>query len=237
MPTTDPIEDLRAAIADAAATLGDGARTAAAKLERPPRPDFGDYSTNAAMLLAPALGEQPRAIAERLGAALKESLGGDVERVEVAGPGFLNLFMTDAWYRRVLGEMYGDEGWGGGRAEPAERVLVEFVSANPTGPITVGSGRHAAFGDSLARILEFAGHDVKREFYVNDAGTQVLRFGESIRARARGEEPPAEGGYQGDYVIELAQQIPNAAERDPEDLAKEGIALMLESVRATLARF
>jgi arginyl-tRNA synthetase len=237
MVKTDPISDLRAAIADAATTLGDGSRTASAKLERPPRPDFGDYSTNAAMLLAPALGEQPRAIAERLGAALAESLGGDVERVEVAGPGFLNLFMTDAWYRRALGEMYRDDGWGGGRAEPAERVLVEFVSANPTGPITVGSGRHAAFGDSLARILEFAGNDVQREFYVNDAGTQVLRFGESIRARARGEEPPPEGGYQGDYVIELARQIPKAAERDPEDLAREGIALMLESVRATLARF
>jgi arginyl-tRNA synthetase len=235
MPTkTDPIADLRAAISEAAASLGDGSRVAGAKLERPPRPDFGDYSTNAAMLLAPALGEQPRAIAEKLGAALTETLGDDVERVEVAGPGFLNLFMTDAWYRRVLAEMYGDANWGGGRADPVERELVEFVSANPTGPITVASGRHAAFGDSLARLLEFAGHDVKREFYVNDAGSQVLRFGEAIRARARGEEPEE---YLGDYVTELAQRIPRASEGEPEELAKQGVALMLESVRATLHRF
>jgi arginyl-tRNA synthetase len=235
MVKTDPITDLRAAIADAAATLGDGSRAQLAKLERPPRPDFGDYSTNAAMLLAPALGEPPRAIAEKLGAALSERLGGDLTRVEVAGPGFLNLFMSDAWYRRALAEMY-DPAWGGGRAAPGERVLVEFVSANPTGPITVASARHAAFGDSLARLLEFAGHDVKREFYVNDAGTQVLRFGESIRARARGEEPPDDGS-RGDYVIELAQLIPGAADGDPEALAKRGVELMLEGVRETLGRF
>jgi arginyl-tRNA synthetase len=129
-----------------------------------------------------------------------------------------------------------EPGWGGGRAEPGERVLVEFVSANPTGPVTVASGRHAAFGDSLARLLEFAGHDVKREFYVNDTGTQVLRFGESIRARARGEEPP-EDGYRGEYVIELAQRIPGAADADAYELAKQGVELMLEGVRETLGRF
>jgi arginyl-tRNA synthetase len=235
MVKTDPITALHSAIADAATTMGDGGRVAGAKLERPKRPDFGDYSTNAAMLLAPALGEQPRVIAERLGEALKQALGEDIEHVDVAGPGFLNLFMSDAWYRRALTEMY-EPGWGGGRAEPAERVLVEFVSANPTGPITVASGRHAAFGDSLARLLEFAGHDVKREFYVNDAGNQVLRFGESIRARARGEEPP-DDGYRGDYVIELAQRIPGAADGDPHDLARQGVELLLEGVRETLGRF
>src|SRR3954454_3643321 len=236
MPTkTDPITSLHGAIADAAATLGDGSRVAVAKLERPPRPDFGDYSTNAAMLLAPSLGEPPRAIAEKLGAALTETLGGDVTKVEAAGPGFLNLFMSDAWYRRALADMY-ESGWGGGRAEASERVLVEFVSANPTGPITVASGRHAAFGDSLARLLAFAGHDVKREFYVNDAGKQVRRFGESLRARARGEDPP-DDGYRGEYVVELAQRITGAADGDPDELAKRGIELMLESVRATLGRF
>jgi arginyl-tRNA synthetase len=235
MPKTDPITNLRARIVEAAATLGEGASASAAKLERPPRADFGDYSTNAAMLLAPALGEPPRAIAEKLGAALTELLGGDVEKVEVAGPGFLNLFMSDAWYRRALAESYTPD-WGGGRAEPSERVLVEFVSANPTGPITVASGRHAALGDSLARLFAFAGHQVQREFYVNDAGTQVLLFGASIRARARGDEPP-EGGYQGDYVAELAGRIPGAADGDPDELARQGVALMLESIRATLARF
>jgi arginyl-tRNA synthetase len=235
MPNTDPISTLRRRIADAAATLGDGASAAGAKLERPKRADFGDFSTNAAMLLAPALGESPRAIAERLGAALQELLGGDVDKVEVAGPGFLNLFMSDAWFRRVLGEMYTPE-WGGGRADPAERVLVEFVSANPTGPVTVASGRHAALGDALARLLEFAGDEARREFYVNDVGGQVVRFGESIKARARGEEPP-EDGYRGDYVNEIAAQIPDAADRDPDELARIGVELMVKEIAKTLERF
>ena len=107
---------------------------------------------------------------------------------------------------------------------------MEFVSANPTGPITVASGRHAAYGDSLCRILEYAGNEVEREYYVNDAGTQVRRFGESIRARARGEEPP-EDGYHGDYVAELAAAIEGAADADPDELAGAAIELMLEGVR------
>jgi arginyl-tRNA synthetase len=110
------------------------------------------------------------------------------------------------------------------------------VSANPTGPLTVASGRHAAYGDSLSRILEKAGHEVEREYYVNDHGSQVRRFGESIGARARGEEPP-EDGYLGDYVVELAERIPGAAEADPDELARRGVELMIESVRATLERF
>jgi arginyl-tRNA synthetase len=238
MPTTktDPITALRMAIADAAATLSDVSTTAGARLQRPPRPDFGDYSTNAAMLLAPGLGEAPRAVAERLGAVLTEQLGGDLDRVEVAGPGFLNLFMSDAWYRRCLMEMYAEAAWGSGRAASPERVLVEFVSANPTGPITAASGRHAAVGDSLARLLEFAGHRPHREYYVNDVGSQVLRFGESIKARARGEEPP-DDGYRGDYVAELAARIPGAADADPDELARRGVELMIESISATLEQF
>jgi arginyl-tRNA synthetase len=230
---SDPVSDLRGAVSEAAAGLrGDGPLDAA-RLDRPPRPDFGDYSTNAAMLLAPTMGEPPRAIAERLGETLGERLGPAVERVEIAGPGFLNLFMTDAWYLDSLARMR-DAGERFGAGDAGERVQVEFVSANPTGPITVASARHAAYGDSLARILELAGNTVEREYYVNDAGTQVRKFGESIRSRARGEEPEE---YKGEYVIRLAERIEGAAEGDPEELAKRGIELMLEEIERTLKRF
>jgi arginyl-tRNA synthetase len=230
---TDPVSELRGAVSDAAAALRGDGPLEAANLDRPPRPDFGDYSTNAAMLLAPALGQAPRAIAERLGETLGERLGPAVERVEIAGPGFLNLFMTDAWYLDSLAGMRA-AGARFGAGDAGQRVQVEFVSANPTGPITVASARHAAYGDTLARILELAGNTVEREYYVNDAGTQVRKFGESIRARARGEEPEE---YKGDYVAELASRIEGAADADVDELAKRGIELMLEGIEGTLKRF
>jgi arginyl-tRNA synthetase len=233
----DPIAELRAAVSAGASELHGNGKIPEPRFDRPPKPEFGDYSTNAAMLLAPTLGEQPRGVAERLGDVLSQQLAGALERVEVAGPGFLNLFMADEWFHRTLADaIAAGESYGGGAADPRERVLLEFVSANPTGPLHVGAGRHAAYGDSLGRILEFEGHEVAREYYVNDAGTQILRFGESIRARARGEEPP-EDGYHGDYVRELAARIEGAAERDPEELAHRGVELMLEDIAATLERF
>jgi arginyl-tRNA synthetase len=128
------------------------------------------------------------------------------------------------------------EDWGAGTAPERERIVIEFVSANPTGPITAASGRHAAYGDALARLLEFAGHEVSREYYFNDAGGQLIRLGQSIRARALGEPVP-EDGYQGEYVVELAAEIPNAAEREAEDLAFAGGQLMIERIKATLERF
>ena len=237
MPPADPIAELRSAIGEAANELKAGGAKVLPQLDRPPRPDFGDYSSNAAMMLAPGIGDPPRTVAQQLGELVGRRLEEDVERVEVAGPGFLNLFMTDSWCRRTLAQILAaGEGYGTGLAAGPERVLVEFVSANPTGPLTAASGRHAAYGDSLCRILEFAGHDVEREFYVNDAGTQVRRFGESIRARARGEEPP-EDGYRGAYVAELAGRIEGAADADAGVLASEGVGLMLDAVRETLETF
>jgi arginyl-tRNA synthetase len=237
VPPADPIAELAAAVRSAAEELGGGATVAGAKLDRPPRPDFGDFSSNAPMLLAPTLGEPPRDVAGRLGELVSERLDGALDRVEVAGPGFLNLFLSDAWFRGSLaGALAGGDAYGGGTAAAPERVQVEFVSANPTGPLTVASGRHAAWGDSLCRILAFAGHDVDREYYVNDHGSQVLRFGESIQARARGEEPP-EDGYRGEYVERLAEQLPGAADADPWELARDGVALMVDAVRTTLTRF
>jgi arginyl-tRNA synthetase len=240
MAPATPLGDLRTAVERAAAGLreGDGGGGAAPTLERPKKAEFGDYSTNAALLLAPVLGEPPREIAERLGAALADQLGGRLERAEVAGPGFLNLFLSDAWYWEALGHVLaaGDAYGGGGAGDHPERVNIEFVSANPTGPLTAAGGRHAAYGDALGRLLEFAGHQVEREYYINDHGAQVRKLGESIRARARGEEPPPDG-YQGEYVAELAAQIPGAADADPDELARRGVEIMVERIRATLERF
>jgi len=236
---TNPLADLRAAVEAAAARVRgeERAEGAAPTLERPPKLEFGDYSTNAAMLLAPVLGEPPRQIAERLGHELRTHLDGALEKIEVAGPGFLNLFLSDGWFRAALaGVLDAGEAYGAGTAAITERVLVEFVSANPTGPTTAASGRNAAYGDALARLLELVGHSVQREYYVNDYGTQVRKLGESIRARAQGEPVP-EDGYEGAYVAALAERIPDAADRDVDDLAHAGVALLLDEIRATLHRF
>ena len=229
----DPVADSQQWSHEAASGLVDGG-VAAPQLERPPKAELGDYSTNAAMMLTRSLSRPPREIAEQLGAALADRLGDHLERVEVAGPGFLNLFMSDAWYAGVVAAVAGAEDYG--RGDQGASVNVEFVSANPTGPITVASARHAAYGDSLARVLELAGNDVDREYYVNDFGTQIQRFGQSLSARARGQEPP-EDGYQGDYVTELAARVDGAADMEPEDLGRQGVELMLEGIEATLGRF
>jgi arginyl-tRNA synthetase len=239
--TTDSIAALKAAVEQAARALRDGEQTKPEPtLDRPPKPELGDYSSNAAMLLAGPLGESPRAVAERLRGELERSLGdsGDLDRVEVAGPGFVNLFLADAWYRRALAGLVGAERLGPTPAQSPERILIEFVSANPTGPLHVGGGRNAAYGDALARLLDAVGHRVEREFYVNDAGSQVTQFADSVAARMAGEEPP-EDGYQGEYLIPIAAQIV-AEGIDPADreaVGRRSIELAIEGVRATLDRF
>jgi arginyl-tRNA synthetase len=233
-----PLSDLRdAVVAASSAVVGaDGPSFVVPTLERPKQAGFGDYATNAAMLLAPKAGVPPREVAGRLAIELEARLGTNLDRVEVAGPGFLNLFMSDAWLVAALGHVVAaGEAFGGGGAQAPERVNVEFVSANPTGPMTAAGGRHAAYGDSLARLLEFMGHVVTREYYINDIGGQVRRLGESIGARARGEDVP-EGGYEGDYVRELAEQIDDAATGDPLVVATRGVQLLLERIRASMSR-
>ncbi len=241
-PITDigPVEELAAAVrAAVAAVRGTGKAPAAEPtLDRPRHKGMGDYSTNAAMLLAPVLGAPPREIAGRLATELEVLLGDQLERVEVAGPGFLNLVLSDAWHQRALrwvlaaGDRFGADG-----VEQPERILIEFVSANPTGPLVAASGRHAAYGDALARILEHHGHAVTREYYFNDAGNQIRLLGESVRARARGEEVPAEGGYHGAYVADLAAGIAGAAEVDADELAGQAVGILLAEIKGTLDRY
>ena len=234
---TDPVSDLLSAVVAAASDVRGGGPVAAPTLERPSKVEFGDYSTNVAMLLAPVMGSAPREIAERIAEGLVQTLGDDLRRAEVAGPGFLNLFMSDAWCCRSLaGTLAAGDAYGAGHRAAGQRTNVEFVSANPTGPVTVASGRHAAYGDSLCRILEFAGDEVEREYYVNDRGGQIERFVASIRARAKGEEPPEEG-YRGSYLIDVAQSIPGAAEMENEELARRGVEIIRAGIEETLSRF
>jgi arginyl-tRNA synthetase len=192
------------------------------ELERPNDPEHGDYATNVAMQLAPQRKRPPRELGEELAAAAGEL--DEVERAEVAGPGFVNLWLAPAWYGDALGEMLEAGAYGSGSAAKPEKVQVEMVSANPTGPITVASARNGAIGDSVARLLEFAGDEVEREYYYNDAGAQMEKFRESVEAIRRGEEPP-EDGYRGDYVVELARE-----EGDP-------VPKMLAQIEASLERF
>jgi arginyl-tRNA synthetase len=233
----DPVTSLRAAVDGAIAALGE-APAQRPTLERPPQADLGDYSTNAAMLLAPIHGGAPREIAERLSEGVREALGGSADRVEVAGPGFLNLFLSDRWHREATAAVLAaDQDWGAGEPR-GERVLVEFVSPNPTGPLTAAGGRHAAYGDSLSRALEKAGYEVERECYLNDTGGQVARFAASIAARMAGQEPP-EDGYAGEYVSELAERFAEAgiAPEYADRLGVEATAAMKESIEGTLERF
>jgi arginyl-tRNA synthetase len=237
--TGDPLGELRVAVHDAASAVSGPAHglPVAPTLEQPKRAGLGDYSTNAGMLLAPALGAPPREIAERVGSELAKDLGSALDHTEVAGPGFLNLFLSDGWHRRAVAAMLAaGEGFGAGGAEAPERILLEFISANPTGPLVAASGRHAAYGDALARILSLHGHTVETEYYFNDAGGQIRLLGESVRARALGAPVP-DGGYEGEYVVELAEQIPDAAELDPDEVAAQAVNLLLAQIKQTLDRY
>lgn len=211
----EAIERLEEALSEAAG--------AAVPLERPADAEHGDYATNAAMRLAGARKQPPREIAEEL--VRQATALPQVERAEIAGPGFVNLWLAPAWFAGALADVLAaGNGYGGGSALTPEKVQVEMVSANPTGPITVASARNGAYGDSVARLLDFAGHAVEREYYYNDAGAQMDRFRASVEARRRGEEPP-EDGYHGDYVADLA-----ALPDDP-------VPAMLGRIEATMERF
>ncbi len=215
MDGSDPTRALAVVLAEVAG--------APVELERPADPRHGDYATNVALRLAGERRQPPREVAEELCAriAALDGVGG----VEVAGPGFLNITVDDAWLASGLeAVLAAGRAFGAGSADPPERIQVELVSANPTGPLTVASARNGAYGDAVARLLELAGNEVEREYYYNDAGTQMDLFRASVEAFRRGEEPP-EDGYRGDYVADLA--------REPGDPVPQ----MLEQIEAALERF
>jgi arginyl-tRNA synthetase len=213
-----------AALRDAAAAGDldlDPAAVGSPVLERPRLAEHGDWATNVALVLAKAAKAPPRKVAEAMVAHLRQPDW--VEGVEVAGPGFINVRLAQRWFsglvRRVLdaGEAFGRADFGEG-----EKVQVEFISANPTGPLHVGNARWAAFGDSLANLLEAAGYQVEREYYLNDAGAQLDLLGASVEAAylavlGRPATPPPDG-YKGSYIAELAKELEVERHDGPADL-------------------
>jgi arginyl-tRNA synthetase len=234
------VSAIRAAVAAGELTV---AAPDSVVLERPKNRDHGDYATNAALQLAKPAGRPPREVAEIIAGHLRGAAG--VESVEIAGPGFLNIRLSHG-AQGELARLIVAQGVEYGRSDvlSKERINLEFVSANPTGPLHLGHTRWAALGDALGRVLSAAGADVTREYYFNDAGAQIDRYARSLLSTARGE-PVADDGYTGTYIDEITARVvadhPGVAGR-PDDEAleifgREGVELMWKEIRTTLADF
>ena len=212
-------------------------------VERPKNRDHGDWATNVAMQLAGKLGINPRELAEKLAKELRETDG--VESVSIAGPGFINFFVSDA-AAGALAKVIVEQGdsYGLSSELAGQKLNLEFVSANPTGPIHLGGTRWAAVGDSLARILQSQGASVTREYYFNDHGAQIDRFARSLVAAALGQEAP-EDGYAGEYITEISQQILTnqpevlelTGEEQQEAFRAAGVGMMFEQIKKSLEDF
>jgi arginyl-tRNA synthetase len=241
-------ELIRAALVAAGDELGLAGDPPEVELSKPRQKEHGDFATNVALVLAKRVGKAPREVAE----ALVRHLPGSpfVASAEVAGPGFVNFRLTSGWLEDALRDVV-EAGEGYGRAQPhGRRAQVEFVSANPTGPLHIGHARNAALGDALARLFEAAGWSVEREYYFNDTGGQMDRFGASVEARylqlvERDAEVP-EDGYHGAYITDLAAEIlqaqgPGLADLQPQErfqrLRDEGARRVLAQIEGTLERF
>ncbi|MEY4961832.1 MAG: hypothetical protein RLZZ249_529 [Actinomycetota bacterium] len=212
-------------------------------IERPKNRDHGDWASNVAMQFASKAQVKPREFADALALELQGVDG--VEKVEVAGPGFLNIFVSDSAAAQLAKQIVeaGDD-YGKSAELAGIKLNLEFVSANPTGPIHLGGTRWAAVGDSLARVLQAAGAEVTREYYFNDHGAQIDRFARSLLARAKGEPAP-EDGYAGQYIEEIAQQVlalkPDTLslpDADAQEVFRAtGVELMFEQIRSSLHEF
>lgn len=206
-------------------------------IERPKSPDHGDYSTNIAMRIAKQVGVPPRELAQWIAEELRTKDG--IEAADVAGPGFVNVRLATKALGGILEDVLGQkESYGTGKELQGTAINLEFVSANPTGPLHLGATRWAAVGDALGRILQARGANVTREYYFNDAGAQIDRFVASLKAAAN-HEPAPEDGYRGTYIDEIAQQLlakdPKAADDDA--LRQQGVGLMFDEIKRSLHEF
>jgi arginyl-tRNA synthetase len=224
-------DSLERSLRDALGAIGVDA-PASVQLERPARREHGDWSSNVALASAKAAGRNPRELATALVDQLKAAPPEHVERVELAGPGFVNFHLRPTWLTDVLREVVelGEDRYARHEFGAGTRVNVEFVSANPTGPLHAGNGRWAAYGDALCNLLERCGYPVTREYYLNDRGTQMRLFAESLVA-AKAGQPIPEGGYQGDYIREWAAEMPDDA-----GPAGWGYARVRRELESSLAR-
>ena len=238
---------LRSGLEAAAAGLGLDGDVPEPDVMEPRQKEHGDFATNVALTVAGRVGAPPRAVAEAIVAALPEAPF--VRSVEVAGPGFINVFLTEGWLHDVLRRIAEEGERFGAMPRNGHRIQVEFVSANPTGPLHVGHARNAVLGDAIARLLDAAGYDVEREYYYNDAGGQMDRFGASVEAayltKLGHATPIPEDGYQGAYIEDLGRELaasaPGWADRpDDERLAgvrHAAVEQVLGWIDASLARF
>jgi arginyl-tRNA synthetase len=217
-------------------------------IEVPNNSDHGHFATNLPLILASSLKRRPIDLAEAIVGHMEDD-NGILERVEVAGPGFINFTVAREEWFRLLARIVSDrDGYGRSRFGEGQKIMVEFVSANPTGPLHLGHGRGAALGDTLCRILDFTGHGVQREFYINDAGQQVRLLGESIYSRWKQISDPdypfPEDGYHGDYIADLAEEISREVDLpslQPEEAISRctdfGKQRMLQEIKRDLADF
>lgn len=236
------VDVLEALVADGAITLPDGVPTQVT-VERPRQKGHGDYATNVALQLAKRAGTNPRAFADLVAERLRASAG--VAEVEVAGPGFLNVTVEAGAQGQVAADIVAaGEAYGSSDAFAGEKINLEFVSANPTGPLHLGGVRWAAVGDALGRIFEKTGADVTREYYFNDHGAQIDRFSSSLLASAKGEPAP-EDGYGGQYIHDIAAAVverrPDVKELDDaqaqEVFREVGVDMMFAEIKKSLHDF
>ena len=241
-------EELKDALASALSAYSSStgreiAAPAALVVERPKNRDHGDWSSNIALQLAKPAGMPPRELAEGLAVQLRDNPG--IERVDVAGPGFLNITLSAAAAGALAADIVAaGTAYGRGDSMAGRTINMEFVSANPTGPLHLGHTRWAALGDAIARVLAAAGADVSSEYYINDAGSQMNVFADSVLARMKDQDVP-EGGYPGQYVIDIAQEIaaemPQLADSCDDSVRDEvrsrAYALQLKDIQDTLAEF